>query len=66
MVYPADSPRRSSVKRRGSKRLTVEAADQPVLRRVAGEPFHDGNDSRREGPRGGRGPRRLVREAGGA
>ncbi len=65
MVYTTDSQRRSSVKRRGSKRLTVEGTDRYGPVRDRDEPVRDPGDPRRDDPGAGLAPYRLLREAGG-
>ena len=64
MVYSAGSQRRSSIKRRGSKRLAVEGRDR--YRPERDDPLRDPGDPRREEPAGGPLHYRLLRDAGGS
>ena len=65
MVHTTDSPRRSSVKRRGSKPLTVEGTDRYGPLGDRDDPLRDAGDPRREDPRAGLAPYRVRRDAGG-
>jgi hypothetical protein len=65
MVYSASSQRRSSTKRRGSKRLTVEGRDRYGSLGDRDDP-RDSGDPRREDPAGGPVRYRLIRDAGGS
>jgi hypothetical protein len=64
VVYSANSQRRSSIKRRGSKRLAVEGRNRfsPEL----DDPLQDSGDSRREEPADRLGQYQLLRDAGGS
>jgi len=63
VVYSASSQRRSSIKRRGSKRLTVEGRDR--YRPERDDPLQDSGDPRREEPAGRHVQCGLLRDAGG-
>jgi hypothetical protein len=64
MVYPASSQRRSSTKRRGSKRLTVEVRDR--YGPEPEDPLRDPGNTRREEPAGRHVSCGLLRDAGGS
>jgi hypothetical protein len=64
MVHPVSSQRRSSIKRRGSKRLAVEGRDR--YRPERDDPLRDPGDPRREEPAGMPMHYQLLRDAGGS
>jgi hypothetical protein len=66
MVYSASTQRRSTTKRRGSKRLTIEAPERGGPRREPDDRLLGWDDPRREDPASARPPYRLLRDAGGS
>jgi hypothetical protein len=66
MVYSASSQRRSTTKRRGSKRLTVEGRDRYGSLGDCDDSRRDSGDPRQEDPAFGPVRYGLLRDAGGS